>query len=419
VDSGFARYLTVLRTPQVPPLIASSVLARVPLAVTALALLLFMRERTGSFATAGLIAGAYALAAGVFAPVGGRLVDRHGQTRVIVPFVFLHGAAVSSLVLLGLAGAPSGVLGIVAALSGASLPPISASTRPLWRDLLGDDLVTTGWAIDSILIEFVFILGPLATAAVVALFSPAAALVMGGAMVVTGGLWFASLPASREWRPTERHSGAWGALSSPGMRTIAAASLPIGVCFGMAEVVLPAFGTSHGSAGLGGVLIAAQGVGSAVAGFWYGAGASRLGGVPRAYLILLALLPFCFAVLAIPTVVWLMFVAAFVSGTIIAPITIAENLVAQQIAPAGTVTEAFTWLIMSAVVGIAIGNAGAGALVDSAGRDVAVLISCGIGALAALIAYARRRTLFATQPAEGEPARTAPTSTPSSQRAAG
>lgn len=419
MESGFARYLTVLRTPQVPSLVASSVLARVPLAVTALALLLFMRERTGSFATAGVLAGVYALAGGVFAPVGGRLVDRLGQTRVIVPFSLLHGAAVGALVALGLAGAPNGVLGVLAALAGGTMPPISASIRPLWRDILGDDLVTTGWAIDSILIELVFILGPVTTAAVVTLFSPAAALGLGAAMVVTGGLWFAGLAASRRWRPEVRHSGIWGPLSSAGMRTMTLASLPLGVCFGTSEVVLPAFSSSHGSAALAGLLIATQGLGSAAAGFWFGAGASRLGGIPRSYLILLALLPLFFVVLAVPSAVWLMFVAAAISGMIIAPITISENLVAQRIAPRGTITEAFTWLIMSTVVGIALGNAGAGALVDSAGGDVAVLAACGIAALAAVIAYARRRTLLVTQPGAAESERPQATSRPSTQRAAG
>ena len=47
------RYAEVLRVPHVAALIASTLLARFPIGINALALILYLREQTGSYAVAG------------------------------------------------------------------------------------------------------------------------------------------------------------------------------------------------------------------------------------------------------------------------------------------------------------------------------------------------------------------------------
>lgn len=59
-------------------LVALSVLARLPLAMFSISLLIYAHHLTGSFAVAGLASGAYVIGRGVSSPVLGRLVDRHG-----------------------------------------------------------------------------------------------------------------------------------------------------------------------------------------------------------------------------------------------------------------------------------------------------------------------------------------------------
>ena len=76
--------MTVLSTPGAKALLGSSILARLPLAMFSLALLVHAQRLTGSFAVAGMVSGAYAIAGAVSAPLLGRLVDRGGQTRVLV-----------------------------------------------------------------------------------------------------------------------------------------------------------------------------------------------------------------------------------------------------------------------------------------------------------------------------------------------
>jgi MFS family permease len=57
------------------------------------------------------------------------------------------------------------------------------------------------------------------------------------------------------------------------------------------------------------------------------------------------------------------------------------------------VTESFTWLVTALIVGIATGNAAAGALADVASWRIAVLAAAAIAVAAAVATVVRRRTL--------------------------
>ena len=85
---------SILSAPGARALLGSSILARLPLAMFSIALLVHAQQLTGSFAVAGAVSGAYALAAAASAPLLGRLVDRCGQTAVLV-----SGATLTALVL--------------------------------------------------------------------------------------------------------------------------------------------------------------------------------------------------------------------------------------------------------------------------------------------------------------------------------
>lgn len=393
--ASLALYRRLLRTPHLRPLIAASFVARLPIGIQSLALVLFLRDESGSFATAGAVAGAFALCAGLFAPLQGRFVDRLGQTRMLVPLAFVHTAAFVAVIAFALADAPVVATAVFAALAGAAVPPVSACFRPLLIEMLEGDqqLLVAGYALDSIMIEGVFIAGPLLTAALVGAFSSAVAVAAGAAFAFAGTLAFAALPASRAWRGAATTTGIAGALASPGMRTVALTALPIGICFGTLEVALPAFGAEHGASSIGGYLFAALSVGSIAGGVAYGVAAGRLGSVERGYLLLVAALPVGLALCALPDSVALMVVLVPLAGCVIAPLTAAENQIVSAVAPPGAATEAFTWVIMSTVVGVAAGNIVAGALAQEVGWRAALLAACATAALGAALTFARRRTL--------------------------
>lgn len=391
-------YGQVLRAPHVRALVLLSVIARIPLGITSIALVLFVKQQTGSFAWAGVVTATFAFSSAVLSIAMSRLIDRHGQTRVLIGGMTVYCAAIGTLVVLGLNGAPVALLAACAVVAGAQ-PPVSTCLRPLWPSLLAAQptLLPTGYALDALLVEAVFVGGPLLTGLIVALFSPQVALLVTIGFIVVGVLGFASREPSRRWRgdPRER-GGLVGALRAPGLRTLTGAAFGIGTCFGAIEVAFAAYGSSRDMSALTGALIALNATGSAAGGLWYGVNAHRVGPVHVAYVWLVcAFAPLMALVAAAPTLVFVILMA-LVSGAATAPLTTAQNLLAGQLAPRGRVTESFTWLVTALVVGIATGNAAAGALVDASSWRVAVLAAAAVAGIAAVVTVMRRQTLVAS-----------------------
>jgi MFS family permease len=394
--SGRGRYARILATPHVPAMMLAAVVARLPIGIDSLAIVLFLRERTGSYAAAGIVSAAFAVGGGAGAPVEGRLIDRFGHRRVLVPLAVLHAGGLAVLVALALLGAPIAVLALAAFVAGFAIPPISATMRPLWRPLLEDDeqLLPAAYALDSIVIELVFVVGPLLTAAATALLSPIAAIGLAAVLVVSGTLAFTASPPSRAWEPTPDAVGQdWmGALRSPGLRTLVLVTLPLGFSFGAIEVTLPAFSDDMATRAWAGVLIAIWSVGSAAGGIFYGA---RVGSMPlgRTYLRLAFLLPLTYLPLAAAPSLWAMPPLCLLAGVAIAPLLASSNQLVGVVAPAGAQTEAYTWPITALVVGVAAGNAAAGALVEAADWRVSFLVGAACACAGGALAFARRSTL--------------------------
>ena len=91
-----AIYGRILRVPGVALLVVGTTVTRLPFAINGLAVILFLREATGSFATAGLVAGSLALGAGLGAPFAARLVDRRGAVWLL-PLAVAHAGAILTL----------------------------------------------------------------------------------------------------------------------------------------------------------------------------------------------------------------------------------------------------------------------------------------------------------------------------------
>jgi MFS family permease len=394
--TGLRRYLTILRIPYVGAMLGSSWVGRLPVGIEGLAFVLYMRTERGSYALAGAVAGAAAAGGGLGLPIAGRLIDRLGRRPVLVPAALLHAASLLALVGLTRAGAPAAALVACAVLSGATIPPLSSVMRSLWPALLHErpDLLRTAFALDSVAVELMFTVGPLLTAAAIALFAPEAALFLACALVVLGTVVFVTRPPARdEARSEEREPHPLGALRSPGLQTLVFTTLPIGFCLGSIEVTLPAFSDEQGVRELAGLLLAVWSMGSVVGGLLYGARRTE-GSSSGDYLLLAAILPFAYVPIALaPSSFVVMLVLVIPAGAAIAPLLASGNQLVGDVALPGARTEAYAWPVTALVAGLAAGNAVAGAIVESADWRAAIVVAIAVGILGGAVAFMRRSTL--------------------------
>ncbi|HEY4094737.1 MAG TPA: MFS transporter [Baekduia sp.] len=391
------RYARVLRAPHARALLIAELPARLPVGINGLAIVLFLREHTGSYAAAGAVAAAFGFALGLSSPLIGRLIDQRGLARVVIPLSLLHTIAMVALVVLGLDDAPLGVLALLAVAAGTCIPPLGSISRSMWPRILRDEdpgLLSTALALEGVMIELVFVAGPLITALLAALIDPAAALLLSPALLLCGLSLYLMQEPVRTWVISEHADshGVLGALRSPGIQTLVLVTLPMGFCFGAMEVTLPAFTEAEGRRALAGVLVAIWSAGSAVGGLLYGA-RHWTGPAGRRYARLAALLPLGYLPLALAPSVGVMVPLALLAGVCIAPTLTAGNQIAGDVAPEGAETEAYTWPVTSLVVGAAAGNWIAGAIVESVDWQAAFLVGAAGAALSALLATLRWRTL--------------------------
>jgi MFS family permease len=389
-----AIYGRILRVPGVALLVVGTTVARLPFAINGLAVILFLREATGSFATAGLVAGALALGAGIGAPVAARLVDRRGAVWLL-PLAIAHSGAILALWGLGEVDAPAAALVAIGLVAGSSFPPAGAVLRARWPELLGGDptLIRGAYAFDSVTIELSFVSGPLIVGGLVAFSGPEAALAVSSALVVAGTLLFLSrLPDPRRALPVSEHTAGLGPLRSPAIRMIALTTIPVGFCIGTVEVALPAFSDEIDDAALAGVLLALWAAASGVGGLVFGARQGRRE-LLDTYLVIGLLFPLACLPLIAASSPLSMALLVLLAGAPIAPLITTRNELISHAAPHGTGTEAFTWLMTALIAGLSLGTAIGGAVIEAAGWPEAVLVGVAVGGGGAIIAFARRGTL--------------------------
>lgn len=395
VPAPYKRLLAIrsVRTP-----ILGAGVGRLPIAGLSLATILLIREETNSFAIAGVVEAASAIAAAFSLPIQGRLVDRVGQTKVLVPIALFNPLSLIALVAAANAGAPPVVLAIIGAASGASIPALSPCMRTLWATLVGDPrLRQSAFALDAALLELSFVIGPLMTAVLASAGSPGTAVLVNAAFATVGTLIFALSRASRSWRGTPSNMGWAGPLRSPAIGALVLVELVFGAAIGAMEISTTALATSFGTPAFAGVLISVQGAASMFGGLWYG---SRHHAKPAAerYPRLCMFIALGFAPLLLTSTPADSIVLLIISGFAFAPAGAVLYTLIDEVAPPGTATEASTWMITAVVTGLAAGNAIAGGLVSGGHphRGYAVAVVSAVAAW--VIAFrARPRLRLAAQ----------------------
>jgi len=381
---------------------AAGFIARFPIAVYPIALVLIVSSSTGQYGFAGVVSGCSVFGGALGNPVAAKLIDHFGQRRVLLPFLIAHAAVAAVFAMLISAHAPLWTLPVPAAGIGFSMVNVGAVVRARWSYVWADADAprSTAYAIESILDEAIFVLGPLTATVLATHASSWVTLGFAFGAVAVGTLWLAGQrstepPVAEQSQSLRRGS----ALTHRGMLLITVTMLFIGSVFGSVEVTMVAFCGQHGSRASAGWVVASFACGSMIAGIGYGAVHWRAPVLHR-----FAVCATIFAVLpsllfAATSTVTLSLLAATVGlGT--APTLIGGFALVDRIAPTSSLTEALTWIGTGMSVGYGLGASIVGSVADAHGARVAFAVPVACAFCAACFALGLARRLSRLHPRE-------------------
>lgn len=352
-----------------------SLLARLPLGMTSLAIVLLVTEH-GAYSRAGLVIAVYVTGTGIAGPVLGRVVDRAGRTKVLPPFAALEAALLCVLATLSPQDTAA-LLGCAFA-AGICTPPVTSSARALWPAILPAEQVPVVYALEATLQELAFIAGPSLVAVIVSVSGPPEAIFAGAAALVAGVLAFSLHPTTRAATPPlDTSMPAPRTLRIALPVTVIAAAMSLVGAFNIVELATVAFARSHGSVASSGVVLAVWSAGSLAGGLLLGTRASGAGVTSRRVSLLMVVLAAGTALPAVSPSIWFLAAFLFLGGAAIAPTFGALYSLAAAKAPPGRPTEAFGWLSTGFQAGSALGAVGGGVVVQAAGSRVAFVAAAG------------------------------------------
>jgi predicted MFS family arabinose efflux permease len=389
---SLARYAALLQAREMRLTIAASTIGRLPIGITGLAVLLLVQTATDSFARGGAATASYVIGLATVAPALGRFIDRTGPRLILLACSVAFPAALLGLVAAVEARTHPLIILVLAAAAGATFPPITVCMRTYFRQRLSDDtLLATAYSLESVLIELIFIAGPMLVALFVATASPATAVLFAAACGCLGTLLFLRAPPVRSWRIEPRAGqGLLGPLAEPGFPALIGIILCYSTAFGLLEIGLTAYATERGNAALAGVLLGLMSAGSALGGIAYG---SRSWHLPlmRQFSLMLGFMGAGLAVLALPWAPWPFAFWSLFAGIVMAPALIIQSMLVVKTARPAHITEAFTWSASALLSGVGIGVAAGGGLLEYFPSPAVLAAGAATALLAAASAFARKR----------------------------
>ncbi|MBO3085214.1 MFS transporter [Cellulomonas fengjieae] len=382
-------YRDVLSRPGALAFSSAGVLARLPMSMVGIGIVLMISTLYGSYGLAGRVSAVYVVAQAVCSPQLARLVDRHGQARVMRPAVAIAAVGLVGLVVAATSETHEAWLYVTAVVTGAGIGSFGSLVRARWSRVLGAEphRMHTAYSLESALDELVFIIGPVLATLLATSVAPTAGLIVPLVAMLVGGYWFLTL---RQTEPppaavgTPRPKGS--VLRRPGMIVLAIVFVAMGSIFGATDVATVAFAEESGAKGMAGVILAVFALGSLISGLLYGTRQWRRPLYLRFATGMVALavgVCFFFLVNSLTALAAVMFVAGFA----IAPTLINGNALVQDLVPRERLTEGLTWVGTALGVGVSVGSSVAGAQIDVHGSSagfVVVIVSAGGAVVATL-----------------------------------
>jgi MFS family permease len=359
-------YRELFNAPGARAFVLAGMIARMPISMTGIGLITMLAQLQGGYSLAGAVAATFALATAICAPQVSRMVDRYGQGRVLPVSALIGGGALLMVLLCTRLQAPHWTLFVFAALAGC-MPSMSAMTRARWTELYrGQSQLQTAYALESVLDEVCFIIGPpLSVGLCVVAFpeaGPLAALLMLAVGVTAFVLQRGTEPPVHPHDAHERGS----IIRSGAIRLLLVLMVALGTIVGVVDVVSVAFAQQEGHPAAASIVLSMYAIGSCLAGLAFGALKLAIP-LPRLFLYGGVATAVTTLPLLLAGDIFGLSMAVFVAGLFFSPTLIVAMALVENIVPAAKLTEGLTWLVTGLSVGVAIGAASSGWLVDAFG----------------------------------------------------
>jgi MFS family permease len=382
------RYRTILEIPGAWRFSAAGFIARLPISMLGLGIVLLVAARTGSYGLAGAVSASQVVAGAIVSPFGARLADRFGQDRVLPLMAIGFAVGIGLLIIAVESGQPTPIPHAAAFVAGAALPQIGSNVRARWRHVVTDRRqLDTAFALEAVVDELIFVVGPVVVTVLATQVSPVAGLATTAGLCLVGSTWLGS---QRDTQPTVGDAGHRDRVREPlGWRLLAPlfiVMIGLGGLFGGSEVVTVAFARAEGQASAAGWMLAAMAGGSLIAGLVTGTLTLRQQPSTRvrwgATALTASVAPLAFLPNTGSVAILLFFAGLSIAPTLVAAVSMVERSV-----PPARLTEGISWVIAGIVVGVAPGSALSGAVVDATSASTAYGVLFGFGVLAMVAAW--------------------------------
>lgn len=403
IGTGLGAYVRLLgHGPAAGPFVAAFV-ARLTLAMAPLSILLLVQSERGAYSVAGFVTGAFAVGSAGGTPLWGRLMDRFGQVRVLLPTALTSAGFLVALALTTVMGGRTALLTVLSLGAGLAYPAMSPALRAAWRVIFPDQASRkVAFALDATSVELVFVGGPLLLSLLLAFTPPVVPLLVTAGLMVTGCGAYCATRAARlsgplriGLVPTSRAEGDLTsvgrthrtAITATGVSALLLVMLGLSIGFGQLDTSMAAAaGELLGGTDKVGIFFAAIAGGSTIGGLAFGARSWAID-ERRAVPVLLGVFALMLGLMALLMTLsvgnlWVVLPVLAVTGASIAPTLIMQQSLLDQLAPSHRLNEAQAFLSAANTTGAAVGTALAGVLIDYHGLGW----SFGGAALAALLA---------------------------------
>ncbi|MFG2607058.1 MFS transporter [Streptomyces sp. NPDC048514] len=393
-------YRALFTAPGTKAFSAAGLLGRMPLSMMGIGVVTMISQITGRYGLAGGLSATIALSAAAIGPQISRLVDRHGQRRVLRPATLVALVAGAGLLLAAHFRWPDWTLFVSAAGIGA-VPSLGAMIRARWAALYrGTPKLHTAYSFESVVDEVCFIFGPIVSIGLSTAWFPEAGPLLAACFLAAGVFWLTAQRAT-EPAPHPRDGdgeGGGSALRSTALQVLVATFVATGAIFGSVDVVTVAFADERGHKGAASLVLAVYAAGSCAAGVVFGL--LRFAGAPeRRWLLGVAAMAVSMIPLLLVGNLPLLAVALFVAGLAIAPTMITTMSLIEEHVPRAKLTEGMTWVSTGLAVGVALGSSVAGWMIDAAGARAGYGVPAVSGAVAIAVGFLGYRRL--RRPAAG------------------